>query len=74
MVQFLGFIGEEGENKCEFAALSTDTLPTTHNGNPLTPGSVTAVYDAAGDAATTTPTYKRLTQITTAAASWRPMA
>jgi len=73
MVQFLGFIGEEGENKCDFAALSTDTLPTTHAGRDLTPGSVASVYDAAGSADTTTPTYKKYMDIT-GTPSWRPMA
>ena len=72
MVQFLGFIGEEGENKCEFAALSTDTLPTTHNSKALTPGSVASVYLAAGDAATTAPTIMRFLDVGTPA--WRPMA
>ena len=72
-VQFIAFIGEEGENMCEFAALSTDTLPTTHQGKPLTPGSVASVYDAAGAAATTSPTIKRYLELVPGSPAWRPM-
>ena len=73
MFQVFGFIGEDGENKVDAAALSTDTLPTTYQGRDLAAGSVTAVYDATGAAATTTPTFKRLTNID-GTPSWRPMA
>lgn len=74
MVKFLGYIGEDGENKCEFAALSTDTLPTEWFNRPLAEGSVASVYDAVGAAATTTPTIKRLLELVPGTPAWRPMA
>ena len=67
-VQFLGFIGEEGENMCEFAALSTDTLPVVHQGKPLAPGSIANIYASK----TATPTFKRFIDLDGTGNAWVP--
>lgn len=71
MVRCLSHIGENGENKLEFAALSTDTLPTKWDGADLAEGSIAKVYDAADT--TKAPTYKQYLDITGAGADWYSM-
>ncbi len=71
MVRFIGYIGEDGENMCEFAALSTDTLPTTNQGRALTEGSIASVYTSTSSE----PEFKRFLDVAgTGTPDWLPFA
>jgi hypothetical protein len=71
MVRCLSHIGENGENKLEFAALSTDTLPTEWNGRALAEGSIAKIYDASDT--TKPPTYKQLLDVEDTGVEWYPV-